>query len=177
MFNFLSKPNKNKNKPFFIASRFLLILFSLGILTCLFLALQTRSAQSEILAQSRDGRIAVLKINEAIIKVELAFSQQAEYRGLSFRKALSSDSGMLFVFRDYDERNFVMRNMNFPLDILFIKDNLIINIWKNLPPEGALPQNIYSSGGEANLVLELPGGYCQEKGIKIGDQLEIISEK
>ena len=45
-----------------------------------------------------------------------------------------------------------MRNMNFPLDILFIDDDKIINIAADLPPEGSEPVNIYVSGAAVNYV-------------------------
>ena len=80
---------------------------------------------------------------------------------------------MLFVFPDKEERQFVMRNMNFPLDILFIDDDKIINIAADLPPEGSEPVNVYVSGAAVNYVLELPAGFCRENEIVVGDMVKI----
>lgn len=115
----------------------------------------------------------VVKINNKKIKVELAQSNEEAYRGLSFRKELCSDCGMLFIFPEARERTFVMRNMLIPLDIIFIRDNQIINIHKNLPPEGENYKGRYSSQGPANYVLEVNAGLSDSFGIKKGDELSI----
>ncbi len=115
----------------------------------------------------------LIKINNKIIVAELVSEPRLQYQGLSNRESLCADCGMLFVFRDKRERDFVMRNMNFPLDILFITDNKIINIAENLTPEGNQPSNIYQSAQAVDQVLELNGGYCQKNGIKAGDLIKI----
>lgn len=112
-----------------------------------------------------------VKINNKIIAVEIASSEAQHYQGLSNRADLCLDCGMLFVFPDYQIRKFVMRNMNFPLDIIFINDGKIINIEKNLAPEGINPNKIYQSVLTADKVLEVNGNYCDTNNIKIGDNI------
>ncbi|MFA5024340.1 MAG: DUF192 domain-containing protein [Patescibacteria group bacterium] len=116
---------------------------------------------------------ATLKINNSVIKVEIATRPQTQYQGLSGRKSLEANAGMLFDYTDKQIREFVMRNMNFPLDIIFIADGKIINIAANLTPEGAQPKEIYRSAQPVNQVLEVNGGYCEKNGIKVGDQVLI----
>jgi hypothetical protein len=116
-------------------------------------------------------RTTTIKIGSQKIKAEIVTTPLAAYRGLSNRPTLGADEGMLFNFIDKQEREFVMREMNFPLDIIFIADDRIIKIAANLPPEGNDVVNIYSSGGPVNQVLEVNGGYCREKGINVGDQI------
>lgn len=118
--------------------------------------------------------ISRVKINRKIIKVELATSPWSHYRGLSNRKTLCSDCGMLFIFTDKQERKFVMRNMNFPLDIIFVADGRIINIAAKLPPEGANPINIYKSLAPADQVLEINGGEAEKYNFKIGDRVKLL---
>jgi len=79
---------------------------------------------------------------------------------------------MLFVFKDKRERTFVMRNMNFPLDIIWIKDDKIIKIDKNLPPEGAKPKKLYNSDKPVNYVLEVNAGFTDKYGIEISNEVE-----
>ena len=61
-----------------------------------------------------------VRINQHLIKTEIARTPYQFYQGLSKRARICVDCGMLFVFSDFDERTFVMRDMNFPLDIIFI---------------------------------------------------------
>ena len=112
-------------------------------------------------------------INNKLIKTELATTFSQQYLGLSNRQTLCADCGMLFVFSDFDEREFVMRDMNFPLDIIFISRGKIINISENLKPEGSNPTYIYKSIAPADMVLEVPGGYAKKQGIKVGDLVSV----
>jgi uncharacterized membrane protein (UPF0127 family) len=122
-------------------------------------------------------RKAVLKtneveINDVKIRVEIADNSFSRYRGLSDREELCSDCGMLFVFPEKNKQTFVMRKMKFPLDIIWVADNKIIKIDKNLPPEGSMPKNFYSSGAPINYVLEVNAGFTDENNIKAGDMVK-----
>jgi len=119
--------------------------------------------------KKEERQISTIKINEQIIKAEVASSALDQYLGLSNRTSLCADCGMLFIFPDKQEREFVMRNMNFPLDIIFLSDGKIINIAANLKPEGDNPTARYKSLTPANQVLELNGGYSEKYGLQAGD--------
>lgn len=95
------------------------------------------------------------------------------YKGLSGRETLCDDCGMLFVFPDHDQRSFVMRDMNFPLDIIFLDSGRIIKIYRNVPPEGSLPQARYDSISPSDRVLELKAGKAFELGLKEEDWLDL----
>lgn len=114
-----------------------------------------------------------LELKGKNIFVEIAGNSRDHYLGLSNREKICADCGMLFVFPEKEIRKFVMRNMKFPLDIVFIDDNEIVSIFENLNPEGAEPINIYSSATPVNNVLEVPAGYCQKNNVKIGDEIKI----
>ncbi|MFA5000256.1 MAG: DUF192 domain-containing protein [Patescibacteria group bacterium] len=116
---------------------------------------------------------AIVEINSRIIDVEIASTPRESYRGLSGREALCPDCGMLFVFPDKKERGFVMREMNFPLDIIFIADGQIIKIAENCPPAGKNPDEVYRSGAPADQVLEVNGGYADKYYFKVGDEVRV----
>ena len=108
-------------------------------------------------------------INDLKIKIEIAGDPYSRYRGLSGREELCANCGMLFVFPWQAKQTFVMRRMKFPLDIIWIKGDTIIKIDKNLPPEGAIPKNFYSSSESVDYVLEVNGGFTDRSNIKTGD--------
>lgn len=111
-------------------------------------------------------------INDKIVNVEIADTAEKHYQGLSNRKNLCDNCGMLFIFPDKKERTFVMRNMNFPLDIIWISNDKIVKIDKNLLPEGSNPKMLYSSGQPVNYVLEMNSGYAGKHGFKTGDMVK-----
>lgn len=114
---------------------------------------------------------ADITINKKKVSVELADTPEKRYKGLSGRKNLCHDCGMLFVFEDKGKRNFVMRDMNFNLDIIWIAGDKIIQVDKNLPRESENPQRSYSSEFPVDSVLEVNAGFCEENNIKVGDEV------
>ncbi|MFA6514213.1 MAG: DUF192 domain-containing protein [Patescibacteria group bacterium] len=118
-------------------------------------------------------KMAEVNISGQTLKVEVVSSAADMYQGLSGRKNLCSNCGMLFAFSDLEPRSFVMRNMLIPLDIVFVSDDVIVQIYKNLAPEGANTKNIYESIVPANYVLEINAGKTDELNLKVGDKLEL----
>jgi len=112
---------------------------------------------------------SLVTIKDQTVQAELATTPAQMYQGLSGRPALCPACAMLFNFSDSAERQFVMRNMAFPLDIIFISYGHIIKIDANLPPDGAGPEIVYDSGAPADQVLEVNAGYAAAHGIKVGD--------
>lgn len=120
----------------------------------------------------RSSEFPNIKINNSIIKVLVADDMQEQIQGLSDRPKLEKDEGMLFVFDNKQERSFWMKRMSFPLDIIWIEDDKIVNIHKNLQPEGENPQKHYASQLKVNYVLEVNAGFIDEQKIKIGDTVQ-----
>lgn len=117
---------------------------------------------------------AVVLVNELEFKVDVADTAQKRYQGLSGKERLLEDEGMLFVFHDYYMPSFVMREMNFPIDIIWIKDNIVAGIEKNIPLVKDNSQLIrYSPKGFINYALEINAGITDKHNIKIGDSVVI----
>lgn len=106
-------------------------------------------------------------------KVEVVTTLADQYQGLSERRELCVNCGMLFSYPDSQLREFVMRKMNFPLDIIFINNNQIVSIAANLKPEGNEPINIYRSASPVNQVLEINAGQAAQFGLEVGDSVRL----
>lgn len=119
---------------------------------------------------AKNRRVAV-RAGQCNFQTELAQTPKQWYKGLSNHSPLASNQGMLFLFPDSSDRVFVMRDMLFPLDIVFIKDHRIINLYHNLAPEGANPKTTYHSGGPADTVLEIPAGRSRDCLLGVGSQV------
>jgi uncharacterized membrane protein (UPF0127 family) len=114
-----------------------------------------------------------LTINDHTWTIETVSTPEALEKGLSGRESLAADSGMYFVFNDLTERTFWMKNMKFPLDIVFIKDDEIIKVDYDAMPEGDNPQNFYYSKEAVNRVLEINNGDAMKYNLKPGDKVTI----
>ncbi|PKM91184.1 hypothetical protein CVU82_03995 [Candidatus Falkowbacteria bacterium HGW-Falkowbacteria-1] len=121
-----------------------------------------------------DKKTGKIKIGAAVVDVEIASSPAEHYLGLSYRDSLLENSGMLFLFQNEEERAFVMRDMRFTLDIVFIDKNEIVSIYKDLPFDEDSQGVLYESLYPVDKVLELNGGFCDKNKIKVGDFLEFL---
>jgi len=119
-----------------------------------------------------------VQINSILLKVEIADTQAKRSKGLGGREAIASDEGMLFVFPDIQKRSFWMKDLKFPLDLIWIRGEIIVDIFPNIQPplpnqkDDDLP--IYQSNKEIDKVLEVLGGTARRLNIKIGDTVKII---
>lgn len=124
-------------------------------------------------------KTAKVEIGTHQFTTEVAKSEAEKEIGLSQKASLADDRGMLFVFETPGIYSFWMKKMQFPIDILFIKDNKIITIFKQVTPppsdsditDDKLP--IYTPQAEIDTVLEINSGLVDKYGIKQGDTVKI----
>jgi len=68
----------------------------------------------------------LIKIKDDVFLVDVATTSAELHKGLSGTDTLEEGKGMLFDFSSHPKALFmVMRNMKYPLDFVFIKDNII----------------------------------------------------
>ncbi len=123
---------------------------------------------------------ATVAIGGQELSVLVADTPKHRFKGLSDKKNMGKYDGMLFVFPMSDRYGMVMRDMHFPLDIIWLYDNVIVDIAPNLPPQPGVPEDqlvVYKPRAEATLVLEVPAGFMERTGVKIGDKMEIVDKK
>ncbi len=110
--------------------------------------------------------------DKSVIQVDAARTFKEHEQGLSDRKELDHDQGMLFIYGRYAEPHFWMKDMLFPLDIIWINDGQITGFDENLQPEFP-PKTLYSPEFPINSVLEVNAGFVEKNGLKVGDKLDI----
>ncbi len=105
--------------------------------------------------------------------VELAYTPRDRSTGLMGRRALRTDTGMLFIYGVAEERSFWMKNTLIPLSIAFAEEGgRIVRILDMTPDPGDggdLPH--YRSGEPAIYALEMERGWFEKKGIREGDRM------
>jgi len=115
-----------------------------------------------------------VRIGSVEIPVELAADAATRQKGLSGRPSLDPDSGLLFIFDQPAIYTFWMPDMNFPIDIIWINDNKVVDISKNVS-NNFDPQNpaFYKPAIPAQYVLEVNAGFSEKENIKVGDAVFI----
>jgi hypothetical protein len=114
----------------------------------------------------------------AVVSVRVADTRSERYTGLSNTETLADGEGMLFVHPSNGHFAYVMRDMDFPLDIVFVAANGTITTIHHapLPPEGASGGDLTRYRGFGRYVLEVPMGYTNRTGISVGDRVTVPGE-
>ena len=107
------------------------------------------------------------------VAVRIAANEAQRYTGLSDTDSLGPNEGMLFVHPTEDEYAYVMRDMDFDLDIVFIDSNGTITTIHHAPapPEGESYSERYA--GRGKYVLEVNRGWTNRTGVGVGDTVEL----
>jgi uncharacterized membrane protein (UPF0127 family) len=107
--------------------------------------------------------------------VLVADTEYLQEKGLSGQESLPLDHGMLFIFQKPNNYGFWMKEMKFPIDIVWFDQNFkIIYIEKSLSPE-TYPKIFYPNG-QAMYVLEISAGQSQKLGLQIGDTAQFLKK-
>ncbi len=123
--------------------------------------------------QPAKTNLPAIKIGQAVVSVEIADTAEKRTLGLSGRTALLLNAGMLFVFDNEDYHTFWMKDMNFPLDLIWIgADMKIVDIFKNARPD-TYPKYAFKPDHPAKYVLEVNAGWAEKNNVAIGSKAKL----
>lgn len=106
------------------------------------------------------------------IKVAVVDTPELRAKGLGGRAGLAPDEGMLFIFDSDAKYRFWMKDMRFPIDILWLSiSGEVVDIKENVLPS-AYPA-IFAPNSPARYVLELPAGFVKENKVSVGDVVRL----
>lgn len=128
---------------------------------------------------NKNLKTSTLTIGGKSIKVEIADNPATRARGLSFRESLEEGYGMYFLFDSAGQPSFWMKDMNFPIDIIWIKDDRVVNIESNASPQPGAQLwqlKLFAPAGDINRVLEVNAGWAERNGVKAGDSVRLAQE-
>ncbi|MEK7187444.1 MAG: DUF192 domain-containing protein [Patescibacteria group bacterium] len=121
-----------------------------------------------------------VKIDSATIAVEVADTILSRERGLSGRDGLLKNHGMLFIFPIVTEQGFWMKDMRFPLDMVWIKGDRVVGVTEQVYPEPDKPfwkLPIYKPPEAVDRVLEVTAGTATLHGWKKGSVVQFLSSE
>src|SRR5918992_2824456 len=103
-------------------------------------------------------------MNGLVLVADIAATDEQRTKGLSVKDRLGENEAMLFVFDNEAEHSFWMKNMKFPIDIIWLdSDKTIVHIEHNLQPcSFELLCPTYKPNVESLYVLETVGGFAEK---------------
>lgn len=119
------------------------------------------------------GVFKAVCVKDVCVRAEVVNTAADRQQGLMFRENLPQGQGMLFVFEAEGRYGFWMKNMKFPIDIIWIdKEKRVVDIKPNLSPCQDVCE-IFEPRAKALYALEVEAGFCRRNKIEIGDKVSI----
>lgn len=108
-----------------------------------------------------------ITLNNITVVADIAATNDQRTKGLSVKDTLDEDEGMLFVFSTSREHSFWMKNMKFPIDIIWISEHHeVVHVEHSLEQcEPDLPCPAYMPKRNSLYVLETVAGFAQKYNI------------
>lgn len=115
-----------------------------------------------------------ITVDDLNLQADVALTTDEQTKGLSIKDTLPSNEGMLFPYEAPRILSFWMKDMKFPIDILWLDaDKKVVHIEENLQPcSPLLPCPSYAPDVQAQYVLETVAGFSTANGITEGTPVE-----
>ena len=143
-----------------------------AVLTAMTVATKLFARKPELPHQQLDIEAQVYLGRERVA-LEVARSADEWAIGLMGREQLQKDRGMLFWFAGRRSMRFWMRNTLIPLDMIFLRDDQIVEVVHSAAPCRTATCPLYGPVEPISAVLELAGGTAERLNLRSGDKVHI----
>ena len=117
---------------------------------------------------STETGLRIIQLAGQELRVSVVATPETRAKGLGGRTGLASDEGMLFAFDTDAKYRFWMKDMLFPIDILWLSGTgEVVDMRKNVSPV-TYPE-VFTPIAPSRYVLELPAGFAEAYSVKVGD--------
>ena len=121
---------------------------------------------------------AKIPVGRSLLLTEFVDNDSLRVQGLSDRKSLDWNSGMLFVFPDAKSRTFWMIDCSFDLDIAYMDPHGVVRDIQTMVIEpGVSPELLSrypSRTDDIMYALEVNRGWLNSCGLKVGDTIPAV---
>lgn len=117
-----------------------------------------------------------LQLPEQTVRLTVAQSPAQLERGLGDWERINENEGMLFELGKKEIPYFWMKNVEFPIDIIWVDGSTIIDISQGVQPQPGVSDNeltLYMPSEPVDRVIEVTSGFASKYGLSIGDELLI----
>ena len=138
---------------------------------------ETKSSSIPTIVEEKSSSTAQFGSKE--LTLEVVSTERDRAKGLGGRDSLSQDAGMLFIFPEEDTYGFWMKDMRFPIDILWLDESFeVVHIAHNvshLSYNNEIPweSETFYPKQPALYVLEVNAGLSEVEKVTVGDMLKV----
>src|SRR5215204_5601461 len=108
------------------------------------------------------------------LNADIPITSELKSKGLAVKNQLKENEAMLFVFEDSAKHPFWMKDMKFPIDIIWLDSNgKVVHIEQNLQPcVSVFVCPGYAPNADSQYVLETVAGFTQRHNISVGTNID-----
>ena len=159
-----------------------LLIFGKGFTTTSFISKPkeaTATGQTTSVGDSKLNNKLQVRVRHLTVFAESAITREQRQKGLSKRDGLPFGEGMFFVFEQSGNYAIWMKDMKFPIDIIWIGDSptgekKIVDIAENAIPEPDKKDSqlkIYKPKSDSRYILEINAGLSRLHNLQVGDSV------
>ena len=112
-------------------------------------------------------------VNGFELMADVAATSDQKSKGLAVKDTLNEDEGMLFLFSRETPHSFWMKDMKFPIDIIWLDSNkTVVHIEHSLEPCSPISCPTYEPDAGSLYVLETVAGFAEKHGVRDGTKVE-----
>ncbi|USN96779.1 MAG: DUF192 domain-containing protein [Candidatus Nomurabacteria bacterium] len=118
---------------------------------------------------------STLRLDGVLYHISIMRTKAELEKGLSGTDSLAQGEAMLFVFPENTVPRMWMKDMKYPIDMVWLNDaTQVVHAVENAQPS-SYPKTIFVSPVPARYVIEFPAGTVEKVGIKNGDPVGLPS--
>lgn len=114
-------------------------------------------------------KTTTISFGDCQLKTEVALTSQQQAKGLSGRTEIDKDKAMIFPF-NHDQPAFWMKDMLFPIDIVWVASNKVVKIDAEVPADDGATN--YLAEVPIDWVIEVANGRAQACGVETGTDIK-----
>lgn len=124
-----------------------------------------------------DKSAVKVEVAGSALNTTVAVAPTTLMRGVAGLPGLAEDQGMLFVFEEPRELTFWMKDVSFPIDMIWVRGNQVIDVTANVPiaPPNTSDEQLprYSPKEPADRVLEAAAGWAGRHQVTAGSPVKV----
>lgn len=156
------------------------ILFSLFLISIIFIVCISLFLISYFISPLKISEISFYDGTSKELKTKIRVTNPEEnfryIRGIRNKKDIPDGTGVIFKFSSATNSPYWMKDMLFPIDIIWVDNNKIVDYAENLkvpfpnqPPESL---RFYKPAVPASSAIEVKAGFIREFGLSKGDEIK-----
>ena len=129
-----------------------------------------------IVRTSSQSTTDTIKIGDTMYTAEYATTPYEQAQGLSGRSSMPERHALVFPYSQPTTPSFWMKDMLFAIDIVWVRDGVVVAIDTHVQPEPGVPLSdlqIYSPDTSIDTVIEIRAGEVEQNNIQVGDRVII----